>query len=55
MPAKGFLWVEVIVELHPSTDNRLTIKREDFEARVLTGLKDQLLHPDLIAEYVRAY
>ncbi len=35
--------------------NRLTIKREDFEARVLSGLKDQLLHPDLIAEYVRAY
>jgi site-specific DNA recombinase len=35
--------------------NRLTIKRDDFEARVLSGLKDQLLHPDLIAEYVRAY
>ncbi len=36
-------------------DNRLTIKRDDFEARVLSGLKDQLLHPDLIKEYVRAY
>jgi site-specific DNA recombinase len=35
--------------------NRLTIKREDFETRVLSGLKNQLLHPDLIAEYVRAY
>ncbi|WP_425044986.1 recombinase family protein [Primorskyibacter sp. S87] len=36
-------------------DNRLTIKREDLEARILTGLKDQLLHPDLIAEFVAAY
>ncbi|OAN77935.1 resolvase, partial [Sulfitobacter pontiacus] len=35
--------------------NRLTIKRDDFETRVLSGLKDKLLHPDLIAEYVRAY
>ena len=35
--------------------NRLTIKREDFETRVLSGLRDPLLHPDLIAEYVRAY
>jgi site-specific DNA recombinase len=35
--------------------NRLTIKREEFETRVLSGLKNQLLHPDLIAEYVRAY
>ncbi|MFD2854095.1 recombinase family protein [Seohaeicola zhoushanensis] len=36
-------------------DNRLTIKREDLEARVLSGLKDQLLDPDLIAEFVTAY
>ncbi|WP_425044985.1 recombinase family protein [Primorskyibacter sp. S87] len=36
-------------------DNRLTIKREDLEGRVLSGLKDQLLHPDLIAEFVTAY
>ncbi|AVO37568.1 recombinase family protein [Pukyongiella litopenaei] len=36
-------------------DNRLTIKREDLEDRVLSGLKDQLLHPDLIAEFVAAY
>jgi site-specific DNA recombinase len=35
--------------------NRLTIKREDFETRVLSGLRDPLLHPELIAEYVRAY
>ncbi|MDA5092861.1 hypothetical protein O2N63_02040 [Aliiroseovarius sp. KMU-50] len=36
-------------------DNPLTIRREDLETRVLSGLKDQLLHPDLIAEFVRAY
>ena len=36
-------------------NNRKTIKREDLEARVLAGLKDQLLHPDLIAEFVKAY
>ncbi|SHK44480.1 Site-specific DNA recombinase [Shimia gijangensis] len=36
-------------------DNRLTVKREDLETRVLSGLKDQLLHADLIAEFVRAY
>jgi site-specific DNA recombinase len=35
--------------------NHLTIKRTDLEARVLAGLKDQLLHPDLIAEFVKAY
>ncbi len=36
-------------------DNRKTIKRAELEGRVLTGLKDQLLHPDLIAEFVKAY
>lgn len=35
--------------------NRLTIKRTVLEDRVLMGLKDQLLHPDLIAEFVKAY
>ena len=35
--------------------NRLTIRRDDFERRVLNGLQDQLLHPDLIAAFVRAY
>lgn len=35
-------------------DNRLTIKKEELERRVLSGLKDQLLHPDLIAEFVRS-
>ncbi|WP_170595723.1 recombinase family protein [Ruegeria arenilitoris] len=36
-------------------DNRLTIKRADLEDRVLSGLKEQLLHPDLIAEFAKAY
>ena len=36
-------------------DNKLTIKREDLETRALSGLKNQLLHPDLIAEFVRSY
>ncbi len=35
--------------------NRLTIKRTDLEDRVLSGLKEQLLHPDLIAEFTIAY
>ncbi|MFY0662848.1 MAG: recombinase family protein, partial [Shimia sp.] len=35
--------------------NRLTIKRTDLEDRVLCGLKDQLLHSDLIAEFVKSY
>ncbi|WP_254439287.1 zinc ribbon domain-containing protein [Ruegeria arenilitoris] len=36
-------------------DNRLTIKRADLEDRVLSGLKEQLLHPNLIAEFAKAY
>jgi site-specific DNA recombinase len=35
--------------------NRKTIKRSDVEARVLAGLKQQLLHPDLIAEFIAAF
>jgi site-specific DNA recombinase len=36
-------------------DNRLTIVNTDLETRVLVGLKDQRLHPDLIAKFTRAY
>ncbi|MBO9409592.1 recombinase family protein [Shimia sp. R9_1] len=36
-------------------DNRKTINRNELEARVLAGLKDRLLHPDLIGEFVKAY
>ncbi|MBO9477266.1 zinc ribbon domain-containing protein [Shimia sp. R11_0] len=38
-----------------TSDNRKTNKWEELESRVITGLKDQLLHPDLIAEFVKAY
>jgi DNA invertase Pin-like site-specific DNA recombinase len=35
--------------------NRRTIKRTDVETRVLSGLKDQLLHPDLIQEFIAEF
>ena len=35
--------------------NRDTIEREVVEDRVLTGLKDSLLHPDLIATFLEQY
>ena len=35
--------------------NRKTIKRDDVEARVLSGLKDKLVHPDLIAEFIAEF
>lgn len=35
--------------------NRATIEREVVEDRVLTGLNDRLLHPDLIATFVEEY
>ncbi len=36
-------------------NNRLAIKHAELEDRVLSGLKEQLLHPDLIAEFTKAY
>ena len=36
-------------------DNRRLIKRTDLEERVLGGLKEKLLHPDLIAAFVEEY
>ena len=35
--------------------NRKTIRRVDVEARVLAGLKDNLLHPDMIAEFIAEF
>ena len=35
--------------------NRALIRRSEVEARVLEGLKEHLLHPDLIAEFVAEY
>jgi site-specific DNA recombinase len=36
-------------------DNRLTIRRDVLENTVLSGLKNNLLHPDLIREFVEEY
>lgn len=36
-------------------DNRRTIRRDRLEARVLDGLKDRLLHPDLLAAFVEEF
>jgi DNA invertase Pin-like site-specific DNA recombinase len=36
-------------------DNRVTITRPEIEARVLEGLKDRLLAPELVATFVKAY
>ena len=35
--------------------NRALIAREEIEQRVLEGLRERLLHPDLIAEFVAEY
>ncbi|WP_212635428.1 recombinase zinc beta ribbon domain-containing protein, partial [Rhodobacter capsulatus] len=35
--------------------NRKTIKRIDVEARVLGGLKHQLMHPDVIQEFIAEF
>ncbi|MBK5927294.1 recombinase family protein [Rhodobaculum claviforme] len=36
-------------------DNRKLIKREELEARVLDGLRDRLMHPALVAEFLAEY
>ncbi|NDR55684.1 recombinase family protein [Aliiruegeria sabulilitoris] len=36
-------------------DNKMTVRRDRLEDTVLGGLKDQLLHPDLIAAFVTEY
>lgn len=36
-------------------DNSRTIKRQDIESRVLDGLKDRLLEPDLVAKFVEDF
>ena len=36
-------------------DNKLTVRRHRLEEAVLDGLKDKLLHPDLIAAFVTEY
>ena len=34
-------------------DNGMTISRQEIEARVLTGLKERLLEPSLVAEFIK--
>ncbi|VVT04919.1 recombinase zinc beta ribbon domain-containing protein [Rhizobium sp. EC-SD404] len=36
-------------------DNRLTMRRDRLDDAVLDGLRDSLLHPDLVAEFVGEY
>ena len=36
-------------------DNSHTIQRQRLERRVLSGLKDRMLAPDLVAEFMRAF
>jgi len=36
-------------------DNKRTIKRQIIEARVIAGLKDKLLAPDLVAEFIKVF
>ena len=36
-------------------ENRLSITRQEIEARVLEGLKERLLAPDLVAVFVKAF
>ena len=40
---------------HSICSNRATILREEVEARGLDGLREKLLHPDLIAAFVEEY
>ena len=36
-------------------DNNATISRQEIEARVLDGLKDRLMAPELVREFIRAF
>lgn len=36
-------------------DNKRTIKRQVIEARVIAGLKDKLLAPDLVVEFIKGF
>ena len=33
-------------------DNRLTVRRDELEAKVLDGLRDQLMHPELVTTFI---
>ncbi|WP_071795131.1 recombinase family protein, partial [Natronohydrobacter thiooxidans] len=36
-------------------NNRKTILRKDLETRILSGLRDKLMHPDLVREFIDEY
>src|SRR5262249_10282154 len=36
-------------------DNHATITRQEIEARVLAGLKERLIAPELVREFIRAF
>lgn len=36
-------------------DNNATVSRQEIEARVLEGLKERLLAPELVREFVRSF
>ncbi len=36
-------------------DNGVTIKRQEIEERVLTGLREKLLAPDLVKEFIAEF
>ena len=36
-------------------DNLLTVRREELEAKVLDGLRDQLMHPELVTTFIDGY
>ena len=36
-------------------DNLLTVRREELEAKVLDGLRDQLMHPELVTTFIDGF
>jgi hypothetical protein len=36
-------------------DNLLTVRRDELESTVLDGLKDQLMHPELVTAFIREF
>jgi hypothetical protein len=36
-------------------DNLLTVRRDELEAKVLDGLKDQLMHPELVTTFIEEF
>jgi len=56
----SLLWVRTatavrLIVIKESCANRASIRRQEIEARVLAGLKDRLLAPELVREFIRAF